>query len=185
VIRITFTEPIRPGTATPASISLEGPDGIVTTILEVSDGDRVVTLRPLSPLRDETQYTVRVLPEILDRLGKTMVNEYVASFKTEDITAPRWLEIPPAPNTGGVTVYSPIRIPFSEPIAPAAFSMTRSNCAMRLTQSSPAASTRFSATPFSCSRRTSRSPRTRAIASVWARPWISQATGKPRALITR
>ncbi len=122
LIRITFTEPIRPGTATPSSITLEGPLGDVTSILEVGDGDRVVTLRPLNPLRDETQYTVRVRPEILDRLGKTMVSEYVASFRTVDITAPRWLDITPAPNSGGFSIYSPIRIPFSEPIAPAAFS---------------------------------------------------------------
>ena len=47
-----------------------------------------------------------------------MTAEFVASFTTIDITAPSALDVSPAPGTNGISVDSPFRVRFSEPIDP-------------------------------------------------------------------
>ncbi|HEX4914144.1 MAG TPA: Ig-like domain-containing protein, partial [Vicinamibacterales bacterium] len=119
-IRLTFTEPILPGTVNAANVRLESPTGLVNYALNISDGDTVATLTPLAPLADETRYVVRV-SNVKDRVGKEMAAPYTASFTTVDITAPAFVSINPAPGTNGVPIYTPVRIQFTEPIDPAKF----------------------------------------------------------------
>ncbi|RLC30425.1 MAG: hypothetical protein DRH37_05400, partial [Deltaproteobacteria bacterium] len=59
---------------------------------------------------------------VADRLGRVMKQAYVASFSTVDITPPAVLDVSPAPSTGGVSVDSVIRVTYSEPVNPDAFS---------------------------------------------------------------
>jgi hypothetical protein len=120
VIRIVFSEPVDAATVNADAVILSSPSGVVTALLNLSGGDTVATLTPLSPLRDETRYSLRVRA-VKDRIGKVMVADYVMSFTTVDITAPSAVDISPAPDTNGVTLYSPIRVKFSEPIDPTKF----------------------------------------------------------------
>ena len=120
VVRIAFTEPIMPGTVTAQNVVLEGPLGAVVSALHVTDGDTVATLTPLAPLEDETRYSIRV-EHVNDRVGKEMVGRFTSTFTTVDITPPAFVSLSPAANTNGVTVFTPVRIQFSEPIDPARF----------------------------------------------------------------
>lgn len=56
-----------------------------------------------------------------DYLGHVMERDFVASFTTVDITPPSVQDASPAPNTGGVSINSVIRVVYTEPIDPAAF----------------------------------------------------------------
>lgn len=119
-IRVTFSEPIRPGTITAETVSLSGPAGALLATLDFSDNDSIVTLTPLAPLAPETRYTLRVFG-VQDRFGKVMGGDYVATFTSVDITPPAIVSANPAVETGGAPVYSPIRIAFSETIDPVRF----------------------------------------------------------------
>jgi hypothetical protein len=119
-LTIVFSEPIQPSAVNPANIQLTGPAGIVTATLDVGSNDTTVVLTPLAPLTADTRYTLRV-KEITDRVGRAMSSDYTAAFNTVDLSVPAIVEASPAANTGGVTIYSPIRIRFSEPVAPTTF----------------------------------------------------------------
>jgi hypothetical protein len=76
-----------------------------------------VTVRPLSPLKDEARYTLRI-KGVRDRVNKAMTNEHVASFQTVDITPPSIVSAVPAAGTAGAPIYTPLRITYSEAIDP-------------------------------------------------------------------
>src|SRR5262249_29081590 len=88
------------------------------TIVNVVEGDTVATLTPISALKDETRFTVRV-DGVKDRVGKTMAPRFTSTFTTLDITPPSFVSIGPAPGSNGVPIYTPVRIQFTEPIDPA------------------------------------------------------------------
>jgi len=112
-IRIVFSEPIRPGTINGDNVSLTGPSGTVVGTLDVTDNDTVVTLTPLAPLAPETRYSLRVR-NVLDRVGKVMPADHVATFTTVDITPVTLVDASPSTGAGGVPIYSPVRLRFSE-----------------------------------------------------------------------
>jgi len=120
-IRLTFSEPIRPGTINADNVALTGPAGTVAATLDVTDGDTVVTMTPLAALADESRYSVRVR-NVQDRFAKPMAADFVAAFTTVDIKAPIVIDASPAAGTGGAPVSTPIRIRYSETIDPARFS---------------------------------------------------------------
>ena len=120
-VRVTFTEPVLPGTVNSANVVLEGPTGPVGYTLQVGEGDTVATLTPVSPLADETRYAVRVA-NVRDRVGKMMSARFTATFTTEDVTAPAFVSVSPAVSGHGVPIFTPVRIQFSEPIDPVRFS---------------------------------------------------------------
>ena len=119
-IRLTFSEPLAAGSVTPANVALGGPAGPVPATLALSDGDRVVTVTPLDPLRDQTRYTLSV-QGVQDRLGHALSPAYVASFTTVDILAPQILETSPAQGAGGAPKTTVVRVKFSEPFDTARF----------------------------------------------------------------
>jgi hypothetical protein len=119
-ITIGFSEPIDLGTATPPAITLTGPAGAVAGLLASTAGDTAVTLSLLADLQPHTSYTVRVTG-IRDRIGKTMAQEYVASFTTVDLQPPAVLEATPGPGTSGAPIYTTIRVKYSEMIDPSRF----------------------------------------------------------------
>ena len=59
---------------------------------------------------------------VQDRLGRVMQQAFTCSFTTVDIAPPSISDISPAPSTGGVSVESVIRVSYSEPVNPNAFS---------------------------------------------------------------
>jgi len=120
VIRIMFTEPLRAATVNATTVTLVGPAGPVAGIVDLEGGDAIVTLRPLSLLDAETRYTLRIA-DVEDRVGRKMAAPYVASFTTIDVSAPSIVETTPVASSLGVTVFTTVRVKFSEPIDPAKF----------------------------------------------------------------
>ena len=59
---------------------------------------------------------------VQDRLGRVMQQAFTCSFTTVDITPPAVSHISPGPSTGGVSIESVIRVSYSEPVNPDAFS---------------------------------------------------------------
>ncbi|HIJ94565.1 MAG TPA: hypothetical protein HPP94_02280 [Desulfuromonadales bacterium] len=122
-IVITFTEPVQPGSISPASLSVTSAVGPVEGFREMSVNDTVVTFTPTQPLKDETTYSIRV-SGVKDRVDRSMLQDFVAKFTTVDITPPRIVSFGPDKSSSGAPLESVIRIMFSEPVNPAAFSGT-------------------------------------------------------------
>ena len=120
-ITIVFSEPIRPGTIDATNVVLSGPNGPVTATRDVVENDTKVVVTPLADLTPETRYTVRV-GDIVDRSGKVMAGDYTAAFTTKDIQAPTLADASPAVDASGVTIFTPIRLRFSEPVDRSKFS---------------------------------------------------------------
>jgi hypothetical protein len=119
-VRVVTSEPIDPATVTTATVTLSDSAGAVAGNVVQSDGDTVITFRPLVALKEQTKYSLRVT-ELKDRVGHAMKADYVAAFTTADTIAPTTVSISPAPATPGVSIFSPIRITFDEAIDPAKF----------------------------------------------------------------
>lgn len=120
LVRIEFSEPIDLTTATTTNVRLFSETTEVAGILTPSDGNRVLTFRPLDELADQTRYGLEV-SGVRDLLGKPMRAAFTATFTTVDVTPPSKLEITPPPGSTGVTVYTPVRVKYSEPIDPERF----------------------------------------------------------------
>jgi len=119
-IQVVMSEAIDPATVNLANVSLVAPSGSIAGSVEQSDGDKTLTFKPVTALSEQTKYTVRV-KSLQDRVGHVMHGEFVGSFTTADTIAPAVVDKSPAPGTNGVSIYSPIRIVYSEPIDPAKF----------------------------------------------------------------
>jgi hypothetical protein len=119
-IVITFTEPIQPGSINATSFSVVSAAGPVEGFRELSVNDTVVTFTPTQQLKDETAYTIRV-SGVKDRVDRPMLQDFVANFTTVDITPPRIVSFGPDKGSSGAPLESVIRIMFSEPVNPTAF----------------------------------------------------------------
>lgn len=120
-ISITFSEPVQPGSIDSSTINVASIDGPVDGFISLQTGDTVATFTPLKPLKDERQFTVRV-SGVKDRVDRLMVKDYVTNFTTVDITPPSVASLSPDPaNSTGVPLESVVRIQFSEPFDPTAF----------------------------------------------------------------
>ncbi len=120
VISLAFSERINAGTINAANVTLSDGAASVPGALMLLPGDAAVTFTPTAPLKESTRYTIRV-KGVKDLIGKTMTNDFVSSFTSIDLTPPTHLTLSPAPNTNGVTVFTTVRLTFSEPIDPTKF----------------------------------------------------------------
>ncbi|MFZ4856964.1 MAG: carboxypeptidase regulatory-like domain-containing protein [Desulfuromonadaceae bacterium] len=119
-IVITFSEPVQPGSIDATSVTLNSPAGPVEGFRALSVNDTVVTFTPLQELKDESLYTIRV-SGVKDRVDRSMLQDFVASFTTVDITPPHIVSFSPTQGSSGAPLESVIRIMFSEPFNPTAF----------------------------------------------------------------
>jgi hypothetical protein len=119
-IKLTFSEPINPGTVTAENITVRSTLGPIAGVLQVSDGDKVVTFTPIALLKDQAIHTVTV-KNVEDRLGKVMGASFSYTFQTLDITPPSVFDLTPVPSTNGVTIYTTVRVKYSEPVDPAKY----------------------------------------------------------------
>ncbi len=122
-VGIVFTEPVRLSSVLAAgAVVLAGPDGEVAGFLEVvaGSGDRALTFHPLSALRDQSRYTLRV-SGVQDRVGKEMAAPYASTFTTIDLTAPSVADLSPAAGASGVAIASVVRVRYSETVDPARY----------------------------------------------------------------
>jgi hypothetical protein len=122
-IVITFTEPVQPGSISAASLSVTSAAGPVEGFREMSVNDTVVTFTPTHPLKDETTYSIRV-SGVKDRVDRPTLQDFVAKFTTVDITPPHIVSFGPDKGSSGAPLESVIRIMFSEPVNPTAFTGT-------------------------------------------------------------
>ncbi len=120
-IRIQFSEPVDAGTVNGATVRLSNAQGPVAAVVLLTQGDTVATITPLAALADQTAYTLEVTTGVKDRIGKPMAAAFVGSFITEDVTAATIVDATPPGGASGVTIYSTVRIKFSEPIDPTRF----------------------------------------------------------------
>lgn len=119
-IVVTFSEPVDIGSVSAANLALSGPAGSITSLVSLSTDQRVATVTPLAPLAEQTRYTLRV-SGVRDLVGKTMKTAHVLNFTTVDLTPPSVTELSPGMGASGVPIYSAVRVKFSEPVDPAAF----------------------------------------------------------------
>ena len=120
VIALTFSERFNASTVNAANITLSDGAADVPGALMLLPGDTTATFTPVAPLKESTRYTIRV-KGVKDLIGKTMTNDFVSSFTSIDLTPPSHLTVSPARDTNGVTVFTTVRLTFSEPIDPARF----------------------------------------------------------------
>ena len=119
-VHLTFTEKVDGGTVNAAHITLsDGASTIGGTIL-LETGDASAMFTPISPLKESTRYTVRATG-LKDLLGKPMAHDFVAGFTTVDLTPPAFAGITPDRNTNGVSVFTTVRVQFTEPVDPLKF----------------------------------------------------------------
>ena len=121
-VLVTFSERVAASSVTSETVSLIGPDGPVTTLQTLTDGDQSVrlSLLPGAELRDQARYSIRVR-DVRDLVGRAMPTEFNAAFTTVDITPPSVAEATPAADSSGVSLESVVRLRFSETIDPARF----------------------------------------------------------------
>jgi len=120
-LKIRFSEPLDASTVNGSTVKLSNAQGPVSAVVLLTEGDTVATITPLSPLGDQTVYAIEATIGIKDRIGKPMAAAFVGSFATEDVTAASITDVTPPAGASGVTIYSPVRIKFSEAIDPTRF----------------------------------------------------------------
>lgn len=116
-VHIVFTEQVDASTVNLTNITLNDGSANVPGTVVLENGDTTATFTPLAPFKESTRYSLRVTG-IKDLVGKQLKPDYVASFVSVDLTPPSFVEISPAANTSGVTIYAPVRLALSEPIDP-------------------------------------------------------------------
>ncbi len=121
-IRVRFSEAVDTATVNAQTVTLIGPAGAVTGLVDLIEGNAVVRFRMLPgvQLQDQARYTLRVTG-VKDLVGRTMSGDFAASFTTEDLTPPSITETTPAAAATGVAVTTTIRVRYSEIIDPAKF----------------------------------------------------------------
>lgn len=118
---ITFSEPIQPGSVSASTVTLSDGSANIAGTLALSDGNTTVTFTPLAPFKEQTVYTAKIFG-IRDNLDRPMAKPFMASFTSIDLTPPAFQSIDPAAATSGAPLESVIRIIYTEPIDPTAFS---------------------------------------------------------------
>lgn len=131
VVSVRFSEPVARASVTATSVSLTTPAGAVPATIGFSDGDRVVTLAPASPLPLKTTVTAAVGTAVSDLAGNALAASFSASFTTAlpDTTPPRVVSVSPADGSTDVSVAVAVQVTFTEPVdtatvTPASFSVT-------------------------------------------------------------
>ncbi|MGE3957098.1 MAG: Ig-like domain-containing protein [Vicinamibacterales bacterium] len=112
---VTFTEPLNAATVTASSVTLTGPSGPVTGLVDTQAGDTVVRFRllPGVQLADQSRYTLRI-SGLQDRVGRKMAADYVLSFTTVDVTPPSFGSLVPTVSGTGVAIDTVVRVQYSE-----------------------------------------------------------------------
>src|SRR5207247_4736058 len=106
--------------------------GAVTATVSMSDGDRVVTITPVSrPLPLKTTFTLTVGTGITDVAGNGLGQIFMSTFTTAspDVIPPRVAAVIPADGSAEVSVATAIQVTFTEAIdtgtiSPTSFAVT-------------------------------------------------------------
>ncbi|MCK9400110.1 MAG: Ig-like domain-containing protein [Bacteroidales bacterium] len=115
IITATFNEKMNPATITQASFTLQGATPVAGT---VSYADSTASFTPSSALTPNTIYTGRVATSVKDLMGNALQSQYVWTFTTGSIIAPKVISTDPEDNATGVVLNKRIAATFNMPMDP-------------------------------------------------------------------
>src|SRR5438093_919830 len=127
-----FYEAFARTTVSESTLRLTSTAGTVPVTFTFSDGDRIVTLTPVSrPLPLKTAFTLTVGTGVTDVAGNALAQTFVSTFTTAspDAIPPRVAAVIPADGATEVSVATAIQVTFTEAIdtgtiSPASFAVT-------------------------------------------------------------
>jgi hypothetical protein len=119
LVEATFSEGMDPFTLTSSSVELVDPDGfLVTSAVFYDVPTNTVSLVPDLELLGQTTYTATVLATAADLAGNTLLDDYVWSFTTADVTAPMVILTDPEDLAINVDIDALVSFTFSEEMDP-------------------------------------------------------------------
>ncbi|PYN28951.1 MAG: hypothetical protein DMD98_21695, partial [Candidatus Rokuibacteriota bacterium] len=129
---IRFSEAVARATVSESTLRLTTTAGTVPVTFTFSDGDRIVTLTPVSrPLPLRTRFTLTVGTGVTDVAGNALAQTFASTFTTAspDVVPPRVAAVIPADGATEVSVATAIQVTFTEAIdtgtiSPASFAVT-------------------------------------------------------------
>jgi 6-phosphogluconolactonase (cycloisomerase 2 family) len=119
LITLEFNEPIDPTTVADGTSLVDSANSLPVAVDRMVSGDRIVTLRPLSPLAVSHSYQLRVLPGLKDLAGNASANVNY-SFTTalaQDVAAPVVVATSPSTASTAVPTNVQLEVLFNEPIS--------------------------------------------------------------------
>jgi hypothetical protein len=131
-VTVRFSEAVARATVSESAVRLTTPAGAVPVTFTFSDGDRIVTLTPVSrPLSLRTTVTLTVGTGVTDVAGNALAQTFTSTFTTTspDVIPPRVAVVIPADGATEVSVAAAIQVTFTEAIdtgtiSPASFAVT-------------------------------------------------------------
>lgn len=126
-ILIYFNKAMSEATANPFNLGLEDTRGPVPVTTAFIKGGNFVTLVPSRPLEHQTDYTVKIGPNLSDPEGHKLGREYRFSFRTmiqPDMDPPVVTQVEPREDGRNVAINSGLQIRFSEPLNPESITET-------------------------------------------------------------
>jgi hypothetical protein len=121
-IVVTFSEAVQAASATPANLVVSSAAGPITGTWALNSSGAVAIFTPAHHFRDLTTVNLRIKRDVKDLVGRTLPEEYVASFTTGDTTAPAIVSRSPLSGALNVALNTPVRVTFSEAVDTAAVS---------------------------------------------------------------
>lgn len=115
-IVVTFSERVQPATVSGANLLVATASGPFTGSWQLDATGTVATFTPAQFYRDLTTVNLRVKRDVKDMVGRTMAEEFVASFMTGDTTPPALVSRSPVSAALNVALNTPIRLTFSEAV---------------------------------------------------------------------
>jgi methionine-rich copper-binding protein CopC len=121
IIRLTFTESLKPVTVNVDTAYLETCDNQkIPCQVDFLEGKFMITLRPLQNMPWDTDMRVFVSRKVTDPSGNPLASTVVVPFRTRpapDTIAPTLVKSNPSHGAGGVSVDASLRLYFSEPLS--------------------------------------------------------------------
>ena len=122
-IRINFSEPMNAATVSSATIFLNAPGGgTVSGTVSYDNATLSASFVPAAALQNSATYALVATMGVTDLAGNKLSSQFVAGFTTvaalpgPDTTAPTVTSTVPANGATNVSVITPIRVTFSEPM---------------------------------------------------------------------
>jgi len=129
---VRFSEAVARATVSESTLRLTTTAGTVPVTFTFSDGDRIVTLTPVSrPLPLKTAFSLTVGTGVTDVAGNALAQTFASTFTTAspDVIPPRVAAVIPADGATEVSVATAIQVTFTEAIdtgtiSPTSFAVT-------------------------------------------------------------
>ncbi|HUQ48067.1 MAG TPA: Ig-like domain-containing protein [Gemmatimonadaceae bacterium] len=121
-LRINFSEPMKAATINSSTIFLSGPSGTVAGAVSYDNATLSASFVPSAALQNSGTYTLVATMGVTDVAGNSLSSQFAAGFTTiaalpgPDTTPPRVISTLPAGGATNVSVLTPIRVTFSEPM---------------------------------------------------------------------